>query len=98
MPNRSSAGRRTWSRYSKDKEKLTLVPPWIVTVIGDLCSSPAKSRNGRIAWNTSKILDGESALILMFLLTISAGDRLALNVKDLLPTMHPDKSALVASA
>ena len=70
----------------------------MVIEIGEPLSSPAKSRKGRTACRIKRILDTDSALTLMFRLTRSFGDSLALNSKDLLPIEHPVTSAWVASA
>ena len=75
-----------------------MVPPWIVMVIGDPLSSPAKRRKGNTDWKTRRILAADSAFILMFRLTRFAGGSFGLNSNDELPTLQPVTSAAVASA
>jgi len=75
-----------------------LVPPWMVMVIGDALSSPAKRRKGKIDWKTRRILAADSALILMFRLMRFGGVSFGLNSNDELPTLQSVISAVVASA
>lgn len=65
----------------------------MVSVIGDPDSSPAKRKNGSVAWKTRRMLAADSALTLIFRLLIASGDKFALNSTVLLPTEQPLTSA-----
>jgi hypothetical protein len=66
-----------------------------VAVIGDLSSSLAKSRKGRIAWKTRRMLPGEFGLHSDVSIREVCSSHIALNSKDLLPKLTPVTSAPV---
>src|SRR3569833_2719064 len=98
----SSVGRSTWSRYSYDSEKDTLVPPAISTSIGSPSLPPANRRKGRVAWRMSRAdAAGEAAAMRMGCSlgrVAVAGPSRGWKVSVLLPTLSPTTEASVASA
>lgn len=94
----SSCGRRTWSRYSKEREKETLVPPETVSSMGvsGQRSLPAKTRKGRMAWRMRRALAAaESAAMVKRRDSRSDGLRRGRNSRVLEPMARPETSASV---